>query len=293
LISAPIGGRRTAALAPAKLNLFLHVGPVGADGYHPVASLMVFADLGDVVRIEPAEALSLRVEGPFAAALAGSDPEDNLIMRAARALGSPKAGLVLDKRLPVAAGLGGGSSDAGAALRLLREHFARETGDAELEAIAGGLGADGLACLWGRAVVGAGRGDELTPAPRLPALPCVLVNPGVACPTGAVYRAFDALPPGPGADMPALPRSFASTAEAAAFLSVCRNDLEPAAAGLVPEVAETLARLRAEPEPLLVRLSGSGATCFALTADMDAARRLAARMAAAEPGWWVRPCSLA
>jgi 4-diphosphocytidyl-2-C-methyl-D-erythritol kinase len=285
-------GQSSAALAPAKLNLFLHVGPLRADGFHPVCSLMAFADVGDVVRLEPAEWLSLRVEGLFAPTLAQTDPEDNLVMRAARLIGARDVRIVLDKRLPVAAGLGGGSSDAGAALRLLRSRFAKDMGDAQLEALAAELGSDGPACLWGRAVLAEGRGEDLIPAPRLPSLPAVLVNPGVACPTGAVYRAFDALPPGPGADRPELPRAFADPAEAAGFLAACRNDLEPAAAGLVPEVAATLARLRAEPEPLLVRLSGSGATCFALTADFDSAKALAARLAAAQPGWWVRPCRL-
>ena len=280
---------RKAALAPAKINLFLHVGPTGPDGYHPICSLMAFADIGDLVWLEPAERLSLRVEGPFAGALAGEDLESNLVMRAARAVGAAAVGIVLDKRLPVAAGLGGGSSDAGAALRLLR---GRDTGDAELEAVAAELGADGAACLWGRAVLAEGRGETLIPAPRLPSLPAVLVNPGVACPTGAVYRAFDALPAGPGADRPDLPKAFADAGEVARFLAGRRNDLEPAAAGLVPAVAATLARLRAEPEPLLVRLSGSGATCFALCADEAAAKRLAARLQASEPGWWVRACKL-
>ena len=281
-----------AVLAPAKINLFLHVGPEGSDGYHPVCSLMAFADIGDLVRLEPADALSLRIEGPFAAALAGEDSGDNLVMRAARALGAPATGIVLDKRLPVAAGLGGGSSDAGAALRLLRQRHAREVGDAALEEIAAGLGADGAACLWGRAVLAEGRGEVLAPAPRLPSLAAVLVNPGVPCPTGAVYRAFDALPAGPGADRPALPKAFGTVEQAASFLARCRNDLEPAAAGLVPEVAATLAALRAEPEPLLVRLSGSGATCFALCADEAAAKRLAMRLQGEEPGWWVRSCRL-
>ena len=288
-----------AAFAPAKVNLFLHVGPVGADGFHPLCSLMVFADLGDALRYQPDAPPGLVVEGPFADELEGLDESDNLVMQAARAL-ADRAGLerlsgrlVLDKRLPVASGLGGGSADAGAALRLLRVHLAPGMEDAALEALAGDLGSDGPACLWGRPVVAEGRGERLSPAPVLPPLHAVLVNPRIASPTGAVYRAFDAAPPPrAGADRPDLPAAFPDVGALAERLRDLRNDLEAPACALTPAAGEVLAALRTRPETLIARLSGSGATCFALCGDGGAADSLARAVAAAEPGWWVRPCRL-
>ena len=285
-----------ARLAPAKVNLFLHVGPPAADGYHPVASLMVFADLGDRVALEEAASPELVVEGEFAPDLAGAPPEGNLVWRAAQAflarIGRPGLGfrLRLEKALPVAAGLGGGSSDAGAALRLLRDTFAPDLPDAALAGIAGELGADGPACLFARPVVGTGRGDVLAPAPPLPPLHAVLVNPRTPSPTGAVYRAYDAGPQA-AADLPAL--APADTLDGfLARLAGARNDLEAPAASLSAAVAETLAVVRADPGARLTRLSGSGATVFALADDADAARSLAVRLAEARPQLWVRPCRL-
>ncbi len=283
-----------ASLAPAKVNLYLHVAPVQPDGYHPLASLMVFADIGDEVRAEPADALSLAVEGPFGAGLSAG--EDNLVLRAARALlGAAGCGqgarLVLDKRLPVAAGLGGGSSDAGAALRLLRRLLQLDVDDAALQAVAEGLGADGAACLWGRAATAEGRGEILSEAPPLPRLPAVLVNPGVPSPTGAVYRAYDALGGLGDAVRPAAP-PLPDARAVADWLAGLRNDLEGPALGLEPRIGLALEALSAAPETLLARMSGSGATCFALCADDDAAEGLAARLARDNPSWWARPCRL-
>jgi 4-diphosphocytidyl-2-C-methyl-D-erythritol kinase len=272
-----------AAFAPAKVNLFLHIGPLQSDGFHPVCSLMAFADVGDRLRLEPGEGFA--VEGPFAGELAGLDPEDNLVMRAARAVGGAPGRLVLDKALPVASGLGGGSSDAGAAFRLLRGALT----DRELEAQAALLGSDGVPCLWGRPVIAEGRGERLSPAPGLPPLHAALVNPRVACPTGAVYRAYDA-GPAMAADRPPMPEVFGDAPAVAAFLARTRNDLEAPAAGLVPGIAGALAWLRARPEALFTRLSGSGATCFAICEDADAAGRIAADAEAR--GWWARACRL-
>jgi 4-diphosphocytidyl-2-C-methyl-D-erythritol kinase len=286
--------------APAKVNLFLHVGPVSADGYHPVCSLMVFADVGDVIRLQDASAMTFSVSGPFAEEL-GADG-DNLVSRArdrlVSALGwSPLPfRLTLEKRLPIAAGLGGGSADAAAALELIAEHLraeADETVDSDqLASIARGLGADVTACLKSRSVIGRGRGDDISDAPALPVLHAVLVNPLAPASTGAVYRAFDALPPGPGADEPDTDRPFASVADVVAWLSRTRNDLEAPAMAVQPLVATVLATLRSAPEALFTRMSGSGATCFALTTDAIAARLLAGRVAAAHPGWWVAACRL-
>lgn len=282
------------ALAPAKVNLFLHVGPVRADGYHPVASWMVFADIGDELRLRPAPAWRFVLEGETAA---GVGPGENLAERAARllfeaaGLPPPPLELRLRKSLPVAAGLGGGSSDAGAALRLLNPRLPEPLGPESLDRLAAQLGADGPACLHGRSVLATGAGEILGPAPFAPPLPAVLVNPRRPSPTGAVYRAYDSRPSGT-AETPDLPARF-DTAEAVALaLRGARNDLEAPAVRLEPAVAEVLARLRDEPETLLARMSGSGATSFALCGEAAAATRLAARMHARRPEWWVRACTL-
>ncbi len=284
------------AFAPAKINLFLHVGAPAADGYHPLCSLMLFADTGDRVSIHDADALGFHVEGPFAGALVAE--ADNLVMRAARALMAkargpqPPFGLSLQKMLPVAAGLGGGSSDAGAALRLVRESLGLAVSDEELEAIAGSLGADGAACLWGRPVLAEGRGELLSPAPGLPALEAVLVNPRVAVSTPAVYRAFDEAAQFGDVTPPPLPDAFESVEELAAWAGMMRNDLEAPAVGLAPEIGDVLAILAYEPEVLLARMSGSGATCFALCGSDIEADALADRVSQMRPRWWVRRCRL-
>ena len=282
-------------LAPAKVNLFLHVGAPGSDGYHPLCSLMVFADIGDRVAMELGEG-RLTVTGPFARGLGRES--DNLIIHAVRAfvaeLGRPMSELafVLDKQLPVASGMGGGSSDAGAALRLIRDVFAPAFDDARLESVAASLGADGAACLWGRPVLAQGRGERLSPAPRLPLMDAVLVNPGVGVSTPAVYRAFDVGGQFGDVAPPPLPEAFENVEEVAAWLSMMSNDLEAAAVSVEPEIGAVLATLRDEPEVLLARVSGSGGTCFALCADDISAETLAERIEAMAPTWWVRRCRL-
>ncbi len=284
------------AFAPAKINLFLHVGPLGADGFHPLCSLMTFANVGDRLSISAADHPSFEIDGPFSAGLDG-DAADNLVMRATNALlmrvrgPRPPFRLLLTKALPVAAGLGGGSSDAGAALRLVRDALELSVNDGELLRLAAELGADGAACFTAEPMIAEGRGERLSPAPQTPILDAVLVNPGVPCPTGAVYRAYDRIGSG-DADRPPLPPRFEDAQDAAAFLSFCRNDLETPAASVAPEVAEVLSLLRSEPETLLARVSGSGATCFALVAGDIEAEGLAARLASIRPDWWVRPCRL-
>jgi len=284
------------AFAPAKVNLFLHVGPPEADGYHPICSLMVFADIGDRVSVAPADAVDLQVDGPFARQAPASP--DNLVMRAAQALlgrvrrpVEPFA-VRLDKQLPVAAGLGGGSSDAGAVLRILPQQLGIAIGDGDLEAIAAGLGADGAACLWGRPVLAEGRGERLSPAPRLPALDAVLVNPGVPVSTPAVYRRLDEIGRFGEVEPPGVPDSFESAQEAAAWLSLLRNDLEAPAIAVEPAVGVVLETLAGERETLLARVSGSGGTCFALCGSDIEAETLAERLEAMAPHWWVRRCRL-
>ena len=284
------------AFAPAKINLFLHVGAPGGDGYHPLCSLMAFADVGDRVVLHEADFLSVRVHGPFGGMLAGEG--DNLVLRAARALlaqargPQPLVGLSLEKLLPVAAGLGGGSSDAGAALRLMRTALGVQVDDVELEAIAASLGADGAACLWGRPVLAQGRGELLTPAPQMPTIEAVLVNPRVEVSTPAVYRAFDALGDFGDIAPPPMPAAFESVEELAAWLGMMRNDLQVPAVGLAPEVGDVLATLSEERETLIARMSGSWATCFAICASDIEADALAARVDALRPDWWTVRCRL-
>lgn len=290
--------RPIARLAAAKVNLFLHVGPLGADGYHPICSLMAFADLGDRVSFAPSANMAFDIAGPFAGGL--DDGAGNLVVRARDRLldrlgDVPTAfRLTLDKRLPIAAGLGGGSADAAATLNLLVEVFGASAlpADIDLEAIARELGADAPACLASRPVIAEGRGDRLSPAPHLPPLDAVLVNPGAPSSTRAVYAAFDSTAAGAGADRPGPPGAFRSPEEVAAFLRAARNDLEAPAVALQPLIGNVLSTLRAQPETLIARMSGSGATCFSICADRAAARRLAGRTATAHPTWWVRPSRL-
>jgi 4-diphosphocytidyl-2-C-methyl-D-erythritol kinase len=283
------------AFAPAKINLYLHVGPPGADGFHPLNSLMVFADVGDEVSISSVSELPIRLTGPFASGLGDGD---NLVVRAARQLAAhlgrrePLPALVLDKHLPVASGLGGGSADAAATLRLLNAEWKACLSPVELEALAADLGSDVPACVRSRPVTASGRGEILGPAPVLPSLPAVLVNPGVACPTGEVYRAYDLSARFGGSDPVPLPGVLTHAAAAALWLGDLRNDLEAPAIAVAPVVRDVLERLRAAPETRLARLSGSGATCFAICADPGSAHRLAADIRRTHTDWWVRACSL-
>jgi 4-diphosphocytidyl-2-C-methyl-D-erythritol kinase len=285
------------AFAPAKVNLFLHVGGPDAEGYHPISSLMVFADVGDRVSLQAADAPGFEATGRFGGEIPLGD--DNLVVRAANALRVRLGGpvppfrLILDKALPIAAGLGGGSSDAGAALRLLREALAPDLPDTELEAVAGSLGADGAACLWGAPVMAQGRGERLSPAPVLPELHAVLVNPLVPSPTGPVYRAYDAAVAPQGEAPPPLLDGLLSVEEVCAWLAgFTRNDLQAPAVALEPRIGQVLELLAGEPETLLARMSGSGATCFSLCASDIEAEGLAERLERMRPDWWVRRCRL-
>lgn len=282
------------AVAPAKVNLFLHVGAPEADGYHPLASLVAFADVGDAVAVAPAGRLALTVEGPFASAV-GPDV-DNLVLRAVRRLGEragagePPLAVRLVKRLPVAAGLGGGSSDAGAALKLARDALGLPLDDAALAEVAASVGADGPMCLHARAAWASGRGDRLEFEPRLPPLPALLVNPGVPSPTGPVYRAWDAGRPGP-VDRPAPPPAWDAQA-VIDWLAGQRNDLQAPAVALQPAIGAALAEVAALPGVRLTRMSGSGATVFALFDSAAAAAKAGAELAARRPLWWTATCIL-
>lgn len=277
------------ALAPAKVNLFLHVGPVDHEGYHPICSLVAFADLGDRLTGRLADRLSLRIEGPFAAGLEG-DAGDNLILRALESLdatgaGEPRLDLLLEKALPIAAGLGGGSSDAGAALRLAARLSPGVWSEADLDRAAAMVGADGPMCLRAVSAWAEGRGQRLTPEPRLPALHAVLVNPRAPSSTGAVYRAYDA-----GlvaeADRPAPPDDWSAPA-VIPWLAEQRNDLEAPALALQPAIGPVIDALSATEGMGLTRMSGSGATVFALYAEAEAAATATDRLAREHGEWWV------
>jgi 4-diphosphocytidyl-2-C-methyl-D-erythritol kinase len=263
----------------AKLNLALHVRAREPDGYHRLETLFAFCEHGDELSVSPANELDLRIEGPFAAQLDGGD--DNLVLRAARALRracrvEAGASLLLDKRLPVASGIGGGSADAAAALRLLSRFWALSIGTSGLHAIAARLGADVPACLQSETLRGEGRGDRLAPVDNdLRGMPLLLVNPGVAVSTPAVFGRWDGVDR--GALAPSSPRNAVING---------RNDLEAPALSLAPVIAEAITSLRSCPGVVAARMSGSGATCFALF-EREAERDLAAvRIRNAHPDWW-------
>lgn len=274
--------------APAKINLYLHVGPVRDDGLHELASLFVFAEEGDRISVKPSEKLSLSIEGPFSFALSELAPQQNLVWRAAETLRSHSgveegAEITLEKNLPIASGIGGGSADAAAALRALVRLWRIDISEKELEQLAFGLGADVPSCLSRAPVHVTGAGELLEPAPALPPLWICLVNPGVEMPTGPVFREFDAAHPSPP-----IPKIIALDTsgydELAAGLAVTRNDLEPIAIARAPVIGEVIDRLAAAPDALLARMSGSGATVFGLFTSAEAAQK--AETDAHSQGWW-------
>ena len=270
--------------ACAKINLFLHVGGRRPDGFHPVQSLAVFTDAGDTLAMEAAIGLSLAVNGSFAKGLDGEG--DNLVLRAARALGSQGANISLTKNLPVASGIGGGSADAAAALRGLNQLWDAGKDQTALCEIAAELGSDIPACVLSQPCFMEGRGEVLRIAESLPRVPMLLVNPGVPVPTKDV---FAALTDRSGVEM-TLPRGrFADTADLLRFLETTRNDLEEPARRIQPVIGEVLAAITSLPGALLARMSGSGATCFGIFADDDCCTRAAEMLQQTQPGWWVQP----
>jgi 4-diphosphocytidyl-2-C-methyl-D-erythritol kinase len=274
------------AFAPAKVNLYLHLIGRRPDGHHLLDSLIAFADIGDRITAEPATTLSLEITGPEAAGLADLG-QDNLVLRAARLLvahtGTARgAALSLEKNLPIAAGIGGGSSDAAAALRLLTALWQLSIGEEAVRSLGARLGADLPACLYGRAAWLGGAGERIEPAPDLPEAGILLASPRKQLPTAAVFAARTGAFYEAGRFAP-MPRDATGLART---LTALRNDLTDAAIGLVPEIAAVLARLSRLPGALLARMSGSGATCFALFPDRGAAEEARAALAAAEPQWW-------
>lgn len=274
--------------APAKINLTLHVLGKRPDGYHLLESLVVFANAGDTLTVDPSEDLSFHVTGPNAAALADTPDADNLVLKAARLLdagGGRGARITLDKHLPVAAGIGGGSADCAAAMRALNSLWGLGHNAATLGALGLDLGADVPVCVQApRPCVMSGIGEKITRAPSMPDLWCVLVNPGVPVATGPVFKALNAQPTAAESDT-FWPGGFADARAAARFMMTCRNDLEPPARTLVSEVGETVRAIAATKNCLMARMSGSGATCFGLYADEETATQAAATLR--REGWWV------
>ncbi|MEM8792621.1 MAG: 4-(cytidine 5'-diphospho)-2-C-methyl-D-erythritol kinase [Pseudomonadota bacterium] len=275
-----------AEAAPAKVNLYLHIRGQRPDGYHILESLAVFPSVGDYLEAEPARGISLSLAGPFADTLPISG--DNLVLRAAEALSqrtgvSAGASLRLTKNLPIASGIGGGSSDAAAALRLLSRLWSVSV-PADL---AIGLGADVPVCMSHRPQFMSGVGEGVQPCMALPPAWMVLVNPMVSVPTAAVFNALATKTNPAGADFPA--GGIATFGDLVAWLRLQRNDMEDAAIRICPPIGAVLETLSSAP---LARMSGSGATCFALYQSASEAERLADDIRARQPTWWVATAPL-
>ncbi|KKB83961.1 hypothetical protein VW29_12730 [Devosia limi DSM 17137] len=280
--------------APAKINLALHVTRRRDDGYHDLESLIVFADIADEITAAPAKTDSLAVTGPFAKAL--SNGETNLVTRAVAAFrerwpDAVEAGLALTlhKNLPVAAGIGGGSADAAAALRLMAGLADRPIALAELSELAGRLGADVPACLISSPLVARGVGEILSPLPQFPACHVVLVNPLIPVITADVFRRLTSRDNDP---LPALPVPLTRPAQLGIWLAETRNDLETPAIALVPEVGRLIAHLAAAPGCILARMSGSGATVFGLFGSGAQAHQAAHELREQNPDHWVAAAPL-
>jgi 4-diphosphocytidyl-2-C-methyl-D-erythritol kinase len=273
-------------LAPAKINLDLYVTGRRADGYHELDSLTAFAAFGDRLALQEHDRLELKPIGPFAGMLA-AEP-DNLVLRAARRLAAcagRKAAvrITLEKRIPVAAGLGGGSADAAAALRGLNRLWRLRMAQADLAGIAAGLGADVPVCLAGRTARMRGKGEQVEPWYGLPPLAVLLVNPNLPLATARVFGALEVIPSD-------VERPWPPPAEAHAFLAWLRagaNHLEAPAVGLLPQIQEVLALLGVQDGCALARMSGSGATCFGLFETPAVRDAAAAAIGRARPDWWL------
>ena len=277
--------------APAKVNLCLHVVGKRADGYHLLDSLVAFAGVGDTLDISPAATLELEITGPTAGLIPSEG--ENIVLKAARLLAEAAgiakgASIRLTKRLPVAAGIGGGSADAAAALKGLAQLWQVTLPPERMQALALSIGADVPVCLEGRPTRMCGIGEELSPAPALPPAWLVLVNPMIPLHTPAVFKART----GPFSAPDPLTESPADAPALALALAARRNDRTPPAVSIEPVVGEMLAAITATEGCLLSRMSGSGATCFGLFATQAQASEAATKLQLARPGWWVAPAEL-
>lgn len=263
--------------ARAKVNLCLHVTGQRGDGYHLLDSVVTFADVADILTFKPAENLTLTIDGPFADGLSGDD--DNLILQAARCFANPAgAAIHLQKNLPVASGIGGGSADAAAALQGLSQLWNCALPDAAAQL---SLGADVPVCVIGETVRMQGVGEEITPISSLPALPTILINPGVAVSTPSVFKALTKKNN----------TQIGAGETSLAWLSAQRNDLQEPAISIAPVIAKVVTKLE-QSGALLARMSGSGATCFGVFGTKEKAQAAAAKLSEQHPDWWVQATTL-
>lgn len=277
------------AFAPAKINLFLHVGEKRNDGFHDLESLVVFADIGDTLAFSSAPELTLALDGPFAGAL-GSEG-DNLVLRAAKALAkhtahpSATASIRLTKLLPVASGIGGGSADAAAVLRGLSRLWTLDLSWEELRTVAQTIGSDVPVCIESKSSWMEGRGERIVAAAALPHMPMLLVNPGIAVSTADVFRELESRH-GTGAERRTTGLSVPR--ELITFLKMTSNDLQVPAQRIAPVIGVVLDELSRMPGVAFWRMSGSGATCFALFDDQSSAEMAAIALSHTHPDWWVK-----
>lgn len=277
--------------APAKINLALHVTGRRADGFHTLESLVTFADRGDVIRLRATDKDGFSIDGPFAATLLGDEASsENLVTRARDALrtalgragiAAPPVHIHLEKNLPVASGIGGGSADAAAALRALLRHWQATIPEAEMDAICLSLGADVPMCFAGHPLIARGVGEDIEPLDVLPSFPAILVNPGIGVSTPDIFRRLNNRENPP---LPAIPE-HADRQSWLGFLSALRNDLQPPAEALVNEIGDALELLE-KSGSRLSRMSGSGATCFGLYESDEAADAALSALEKARPGWY-------
>lgn len=281
--------------APAKINLALHVTGQRQNGYHTLDSLVAFADYGDAVTVEKADTDRFSMSGPFSSTLGLTD--DNLVLKA-RALLQEKAreagvgeyyAVSLQKNLPVASGIGGGSADAAAALRALNKIWALEFDISDLQSLSQPLGADLPMCVLSRAARISGIGDVVEPLPNFPSVPAVLVNPMVEVSTPTIFNGLKSKTNAPMPDLPAKDLTLFALIE---YLQACRNDLEPPARHVATEINHVLTTLQTHADCLLARMSGSGATCFALFECDEHAQSAEQSLLDLRPDWWVKRCRI-
>ena len=280
------GAAETIEAAPAKINLALHVTGQRVDGYHLLETLVTFTEAGDTIRIRDADADSFSISGPFGDLLRAGDGGDNLVTRAKdllrNALAStgqpaPPVAIHLEKNLPVASGIGGGSADAAATVRGLLRHWRAGIAPDTLASMALTLGADVPMCLESRSLIARGIGEDIEPVTDLPELSMVLANPLKAVSTPEIFRRLQ------NKTNPPLPAS--ATIGWMDFLAQSRNDLQPPAQALLPEIGEIIGLLSQE-GAALVRMSGSGATCFGIFHSLEAARKAETSLRKKRPGWY-------
>jgi len=261
--------------ARAKINLTLHVGPPSADGYHPLQSLVVFADIGDVLEMRPAQGTNstMTIDGPFSEGLEAN--VSNLVLQTAQVLSDEIFDFKLTKNLPIASGIGGGSADAAATARLLRQanHAANIASLVE-------LGADIPVCVASQTCLMEGRGERLTALSDLGGVHAVLVNPGVAVSTGEIFKLFDKTNP----QSSNLDPKYRVSSDLLEMAKLGRNDLQDVAVSMAPEISTILALLNAQEE--LARMSGSGATCFGLFTSKEGAQNAKDKISKSKADWW-------